>query len=568
MQRLKNLRTGILVLLLVLTSWTAPARLAPETGPCRFASNDAFLDYLQRQTFQFFCNEVNPANGLIRDRSEPAAPCSIAAVGFGLSALNIAIERGWIQRTNGAQQVLKTLQTLWNLPQGNSAGGCAGYHGWFYHFLDMDTGLRARRCELSTIDTALLMMGVIDAGQFFSSPTNAAETRIRHLASALLHRIDWSFMLQTNDPVLAMEWKPETGYGPARWVGYNEASCLYLLGLGVAAEAAPTAQWKAWTSGYQWRKQPGGDSWVAASSLFMHQYSQVWIDFRGIADAYMRSKGSDYFENSRRATLAQRRYALQNPRRYPNYGPDEWGFTACDGPDQTVDGICYAGYAARGAPVGFEDGTIAPTAVAGSLPFAPEFCLPALRHLYDTYSTQLWTSEGFRDAYNVQAHWWAQDTVGIDEGPIVLMLENYRTGSTWTRMLGSPIIQRGLERAGFTAPPPDHLLAKAVATNQIELSWRDNAAYETGFRIERSTHGAPFSLAAQVGANVTRVSLPATPGKSCSFRVRTTSASGLSGYRETVTASTSSLAQPIAASNKRTLQLSKAAPLAGTDSGL
>jgi hypothetical protein len=539
---LRDLFVGFIVALMVWSCPAARARPVPETGPRSFANDEAFLDYVQKQTFRFFWEEANPANGLIPDRSRPGSPCSIASVGFGLSAINIAIERGWVARTNGVERVLRTLQTLWNLPQGQGASGCAGNRGWFYHFLDMNSGMRAWKSELSTIDTALLMMGVIEAGQFFTSPTNSAEVRIRELAEALVQRIDWSFMLRTNDPVFSMDWAPETGYGSACWVGYNEASCLYLLGLGLESAALPAGVWDAWTRGYQWQETPSEGGFVMSPSLFTHQYSQVWIDFRGIADAYMRTRNSDYFENSRRATLAQRRYGMENPLHYPNYGANEWGFTACDGPGQTVNGICYAGYLARGAPAGFEDGTIAPTAAASSLPFAPDLCLAALRHLYDTYMPHLWTTHGFRDAYNIQAKWWAEDVVGIDQGPIVAMLENYRTGSTWTRMLRSPIIQRGLERAGFTAPPPDHVQAVVSAPDKVELSWHNNSAYETGFQVEASTNGTQFAVTAKVGAKLSRVSVPVTPSQNYWFRVRTTCAAGVSGYRETLAVNPSALA--------------------------
>ncbi len=523
----------VLGLSLAWMSQQAQGTPLPEAGPRSFKSDDAFLDYVERQTFQYFWNEANPQNGLIRDRSRQGSPCSIAAVGFGLSAINVAIERGWIKRTDGAQRVLRTMQTLWSLPEGAAPTGCAGYHGWYYHFLDMDTGLRAPGSELSSMDTALLMMGVIDCGQFFTNPTNQVEGQIRQLSAALFDRIDWRFMLQPHEPVVNMEWSPERGHGPARWVGYNEGLGLYLLGLGCASNTLPADLWDGWTSGYQWR-DCYGQGLVAQPPLFTHQYSHVWIDFRGIADAYMRRRRSSYFENSRLATLAQRHYGIQNPLKYPNYGTNEWGFTACDGPERTIDGVWYAGYRARGAPAGFDDGTIAPTAAAGSLPFAPEVCLGALRHLYDTYGARLWTTEGFRDAYNVRAHWFAEDLLGIDQGPIVLMVENHRTGSTWSRMLASPVIQRGLERAGFTAPPPDRLEARALGTNRVELSWQDKSAYETGFQVECSTNNTDFTPVAKVAANTTRVSLQASPGKKLFFCVRTLSAAGLSGYRETV----------------------------------
>ena len=525
----------------MLVSAPLHGRPLPEAGPRSFKSDDAFLDYVERQTFRYFWDEANPANGLIRDRSCQDSPCSIAAVGFGLSAINIAVERGWLERTNGAQRVLRTMQTLWHLPQGDSSAGCGGYHGWFYHFLNLDTGLRAPGSELSSMDTALLMMGVTDAGQFFSNPTNQVETQIRELSAALFERIDWPFMLQPKEQVVNMEWKPESGHGPARWVGYNEGSCLYLLGLGHATRALPAAFWDGWTRGYQWR-DCYGQSLVAEPTLFTHQYSQVWIDFRAIADTYMRQRNSSYFENSRLATLVQQQYAVQNPLHFPNYSNVEWGFTACDGPERLIDGVWYPGYRARGAPAGFDDGTIAPTAAASSLPFAPEACLGVLRHLYDTYGTNLWTTEGFRDAFNVRAHWFASDLLGIDQGPIVVMLENYRSGSTWARMMASPIIQRGLKRAGFTAPPPDRLAANRVGVDRVELSWHDQSDYETGFRIESSANNKDFALAAEVGPHTTHVSLPATPGEHHFFRVRTLSGAGLSGYRETTTMGSAALA--------------------------
>lgn len=539
---MKNL-VGILIYisLALLSRCELYAVALPLDGPKSFKNDEAFLDYVQTQTFRFFWDEANPKNGLVRDRSANSSPCSIAAVGFGLSAIDVAIERGWISRDEGRARALITLRTLWNLPQNGSSAKAAGYHGWFYHFVDMETGLRAGNSELSTIDTTLLMMGVIDASQFFNDPTNAAEAEIRRLSDSLVSRIDWSFMLQPKDNVMSMEWSPERGYGPARWVGYNEASCLYLLGLGAKTNALPPTFWVRWTKGYQWTKYHDYN-FVTEPSLFTHQYSQVWIDFRGIADSYMREKQSDYFENSRQATLAQRHYASLNPRGYPNYSTNEWGFTACDGPGKTISGTTYVGYWARGAPDGFEDGTIAPTAAGSSLPFAPDICLAALRHFYDSYRTNLWTTEGFRDAYNVRAGWWGSDVIGIDQGPIVLMAENYRTGSTWSRMLNSPIIQRGLERAGFTAPPPDRLKARVIGPTEVELSWHDNSAYETGFEVEFSTNRVNFSKVATVGPDITKAKISIPTGGEYQFRLRTISPAGVSGFRETVDVNAPSVA--------------------------
>lgn len=412
--------------------------------PRGFASDAEFLEYLQRACFGFFWYEANPTNGLIRDRSTVSSPCSIAAVGFGLTAIAVGIDHGWITRAQGRERVRQTLQTFWEKPQGTNAGGVIGHRGWFYHFLDMTTATRTWTCELSSIDTALLLAGVLYARQYF---TNAEpdEAAIRALADALVNRVDWDWMRNGQD-ALSMGWKPESGFLGSRWVGYNEAMILYLLGLGAATNPLPPTSWTAWTSSYQWRTNYG-QRYVPFPPLFGHQYSHCWVDFRHVADTYMRGKESTYFANSRRATLAQRAYCIANPGGFAGYGSNVWGLTACDGPGTGG----YAGYTARGAPPPQnDDGTIAPTAVGGSVPFAPEVCVPTLRHFYERSRTNLWTGYGFRDAFNLTAGWWDPDVLGIDQGPIVLMIENHRTQRVWKRFTPAPEIQRGLARAGFT----------------------------------------------------------------------------------------------------------------------
>src|SRR5262249_22089137 len=246
-----------------------------------------------------------------------------------------------------------------------------GYKGWFYHFLDPDTGLRAGNSELSSIDTALLVAGVLYAREYFSG-TNTNEESLRGLASAIYDRVDWRWM--ANGGVsLTLGWRPENGF-LGQWIGYNEAMILYVLGLGAATNSVLPAAWTNWISGYIWQTSYGY-SFVQFPPLFGHQYSHCWVDFRHIADIYMRSHLSTYFENSRRATLAQRQYCIVNPRRFFGYSSNVWGLTACDGPGSTG----YFGYIARGAPPSQnDDGTIAPTAPGGSIAFAPEVCLPTL----------------------------------------------------------------------------------------------------------------------------------------------------------------------------------------------
>ena len=416
--------------------------------PQLFASDSVFLDYVQRAAVDYFWYEANPVNGLIRDRSQGSSPASIAAVGFGLSAIHTGVERGWISRAAARDRVLATLRTFWEGPQGTATSGTIGYRGFFYHFLDMTTATRmvSWDTELSSIDTGLLLAGILDARQFFSG-ADATETRIRELADSIYARVEWDWMLN-GGASLSHGWNPASGFLSYRWTGYNEAMILYILALGAPAHAIPGSAWNAWTSGYSWFSNQYGYSFLGFPPLFGHQYSHCWVDFRGIADAYMLGKGITYAENTRRATLAQQAYCIANPGGFTGYSALVWGLTACDGPT----GTGYLGYSARGAPgTGTtDDGTIAPTAPAGSMPFTPEISLPTLRNFYDQYRASIWKPYGFTDAFNLKAAWWDTDVIGIDEGPIALMIENYRSGSLWGRMMAAPEIQQGLSAAGFT----------------------------------------------------------------------------------------------------------------------
>jgi hypothetical protein len=409
-----------------------------------FANDSTFLDYVEATATDYFWYEANPSNGLIRDRSTSVSPASIAAVGFGLTAICNGVDRGWIARASARDRVLTTLKTFWYGSEGTSSSAMIGYKGFFYHFLDMNTGVRAGTCELSSIDTGLLFAGIVDARQYFTG-SDSTETRIRALADSIYKRADWTWMLNGGQS-LTMGWTPESGFLSSRWIGYNEAMILYILAIGAAVNSIPGTAWNAWTAGYSWQNHYG--YWfVNFPPLFGHQYSHCWIDFRSIADAYMVGRSSTYFENSRRATLAQREYCMANPAGFPGYGTLLWGLTACDGPGVAP----YLGYAARGAPPAQDDdGTIAPTAAGGSMAFAPEVCLPTLRNIYDQYRGAIWTPYGFCDAFNLKANWWDTDVLGIDQGPIAIMIENYRTGRGWSRFMQSPEVQRGLQLAGFT----------------------------------------------------------------------------------------------------------------------
>jgi hypothetical protein len=403
-------------------------------------SDSAFIEMVQKACFDFFWNEANPQNGLIKDRDTGYSPCSIASVGFGLSAICIGIDHGWITRTQGAERVLSTLQTFWTKPQGRDAQGFIGYKGFFYHFLDMNTATRVWNSELSSIDTALLLAGILHAKGYFREE-NDGEQMIRQLADSIYYRVDWEWM-RNFSPNITLGWHPESGFINAWWNGYNEAMIMNILALGSPTHPVPKSTWNAWTSGYSWQTHYGY-SYVNFPPLFGHQYSHCWIDFRNIQDDYMNNRGITYFENSRRATLAQRAYCIDNPGNFAGYSENIWGITACDGPAPN-------NYIARGAPPAQnDDGTIAPTAAGGSIAFTPEESIAALRHMYDTYKSHIWKNYGFRDAFNLTKNWWGPDVIGIDQGAIILMMENYRNGNIWNIFMQNEDIQRGLERAGF-----------------------------------------------------------------------------------------------------------------------
>ncbi len=411
--------------------------------PSPFSDDTAFWELVQRTAFNYFWNEANPVTGLVRDRSQPFSTASIAATGFGLTAIGIGIERDWITRAQGLARTRATLETLWRTPQGTNLSGTIGHKGWFYHFLEMETATRAGRSELSSIDTALLLAGVLYSRQYFNGD-NPEEKEIRDLANRIFDRVDWHWMADGGES-LTLGWHPDRGFIPHRWRGYNEAMILYLLGLGASKRALPPEHWRSWTRTYSWETHYG-QSFVVFPPHFGHQYSHCWIDFRGIADDYLRDRGIDYFENSRQAALAQRAYAIANPGGFPGYGENVWGLTACDGPGTPGK----FGYMARGGPPPEnDDGTIAPTAAGASLPFTPTESLAALRHFYHQFRERIWCGYGFRDAFNLEANWWATDVIGIDQGPILLMIENHRSGHIWRVFMSSPEIQRGLRRAGF-----------------------------------------------------------------------------------------------------------------------
>ena len=417
------------------------------------------LDALQRHAFEYFLRETNLANGLVADKSQPGSPASIAAVGFALAAYPVGVERGWMTRTDALARTLAVLRFFWASPQGVTPDA-TGYKGFYYHFLDMSTGRRAGLCELSTIDSTFLIAGMLAAAAYFDHE-DEDEQAVRTLADALYCRVDWAWACN-GAATVTHGWRPEAGFLPYRWSGYDEATLLYVLGLGSPTYPLPAESYAAWTSTYEW-KTIYGHELLYGGPLFIHQYSHIWLDLRGIQDAFARDKGIDYCENSRRATYVQREYAIRNPLDFAGYGENFWGLTASDGPGSTtrrIKGIerSFFDYVARGAPYGPDDGTVAPWAVAASLPFAPEIVLPTLQHFQDVYP-QVTGEYCFRCSFNLSfsdeaesdghVGWTSPYHFGINLGPVVLMCENYRSGLLWRLMRACPAIVSGLRRAGF-----------------------------------------------------------------------------------------------------------------------
>ena len=420
---------------------------------------DAELESLQRATFSYFLHETNPQNGLVLDKTASDWPASIAASGLALAVYPVAVERGFITRAAAIERILVTLRFFWNSRQG-AEPDATGYHGFYYHFLDMQTGRRAWQCELSTVDSTILLAGALTAGAYFVGDTTE-EKEIRTLADALYRRVDWPWA-QNGGVTVTHGWKPESGFLEYRWEGYDEALVLYILGLGSPTHPLPEESYAAWASTYEWKSCHGYD-YLYAGPLFTHQISHVWIDFRGIQDAFMRDKGIDYFENTRRATHVQRQYAIDNPLEFAGYGKDCWGITASDGPGPAtikLNGIerRFFDYLARGVPYGPDDGTIGPWAVVASLPFAPDIVLPAIDYLVHQVDLKIGNPYGFKATFNPTYPdksgnpygWVSPWHYGINQGPINPMIENYRTGLLWRLMRDCPYVVSGLRRAGFT----------------------------------------------------------------------------------------------------------------------
>jgi hypothetical protein len=432
-----------------------PLRRSSEPRPDPREEED--LDRLERASFGYFLHETDAATGLVRDSTHVGSPSSIAAIGLGLTAYVAGCERGFMTREEAVARTLATLRFLRNSPQGPGPDA-AGYRGFYYHFLSMDSGRRVWDCELSTVDTAYLIAGALCAAAYFEG-ADSDEAEIRRMGDELYRRVDWEWAT-AGGGTITHGWKPRDGFLPHRWRGYSEAILLYLLALGSPTHPVPPRSYAASTSSYKWKKLYGLE-FLYAGPLFIHQLSHVWVDFRGIRDAPMRARGIDYFENSRRATFAHQRYAKRNPRKFEGYGEFCWGITACEGPGpatMTIRGIKrrFFDYVARAIPYGPDDGTLAPWAVVASLPFAPEIVLPTIRAI-DAMGLGRTSPYGFEATFNPTfpsnttqpCGWVSPRNFGLNNGPIVAMIENYRSGLIWKTLQKCPYLVRGLRRAGF-----------------------------------------------------------------------------------------------------------------------
>ena len=408
----------------------ARAPAAPVKGFT--AGDERLMDEVQHKAFLYFWEQTDPGTGLTKDRAGnfgggDRGIASMAATGFGLTALTIGESRGWITRDEAYARALKTLKRL-RFEQAHE-------HGWFHHFVDGSTGEPLASSEISSIDTALLLAGALTVGRHF------AGTEVDRLAREIYERVDFPWMMtdggaKPDSRTLSMG-RTERGFIAARWDDYSEHHILYMLGLGSPTHPLPAASWRAW------KRPENGPLTQASGSLFTHQFSQLWLDLRGWDDG-----GQDYFANSVAATLAHRDAAIAEQKNHTTYGPNCWGLTACDGP---------GGYWAYGIyPNGVQqDGTIAPAAAGGSAAFTPELSLAALRFMKETYGDRIWGRYGFADAFNTDPRWkekfnagdlWrSPDAVGIDQGAILLALENARTGGVWAKFMDTDHARRAFE---------------------------------------------------------------------------------------------------------------------------
>jgi hypothetical protein len=413
------------------------------------AAASAAIAALERPMFGYFWDNADPRTGLIPDRVPRSSYSSIAGIGFELTAYVIGAQRHYIPRTAALARSLLVLRTLSRTPT---------ERGLLYHYIDLNTLVPTWDADVSPVDNSFLFGGIVTAESYFDGPS-APERELRTLAQRLLDRADWQWAAPRR-PGIALDWSRKRGFAAYDWIGYNEAMLMYVLAIGSRTHPLPASAWNVYGSGYEhtWGVHQGYE-YLGFGPLFGHEFSEVWIDFRGIADPFMRAHGIDYFINSRRAVLAQRRYAIEDPDHWRDYGPDIWGLSANDGPGDEripVNGgsdRVFWGYKARGDDGhAADDGTLAPLAVVAALPFAPKKVEAAIETLRSRFGAHIYGRYGFVDAFNPsfgRDGWFDRDYVGIDTGAALAMVENYRSGLVWSLVRRNPNVVRGLLRAGF-----------------------------------------------------------------------------------------------------------------------
>jgi hypothetical protein len=413
---------------------------APDISLPAIAPEDRkFLDDCAHRSFEYFWDHWNRHTGLVQDRAgadgEPAGNNvgSIAATGFGLTALCIGAERRWVPKEQARLRVLSTLRFLW--------AHAFHDHGWYLHFMDADTGQRRLSSEISSIDTSFLLAGVLTAQAYFST-----DGEIKNLARQIFERVDFAWMLDGSQRILSHGTLPGSGFLSARWEKYSEASLLYLLAIGSPRHSIPADSWYAWL-----RPEVRFDTWkfISGGALFTHQFSHAWVDFRHLRDGA--PSFVDYFQNSQIATYAHRDFCISQEIKYPDYGPNMWGVTVSDSP---LGYMNWGGTTTQGSV----DGTLVPCAAAGSLMFAPEICLPVLREMLSQYGDKIYRRYGFTDAFNPswkdKKLWVNHDVVGIDVGITLLSIENLLSGNVWRYFMRNAYIQSAMERVGFRISTP------------------------------------------------------------------------------------------------------------------
>lgn len=421
------------------------------------------LEHLKCRSFDYFRHEWNPANGLIADKNQPGAPASIAVLGIGFTVYTIATEMGLLSRSEATERTLAALRFLRSSHQGTEADA-TGYKGFYYHFLDMKTGKRVWQSELSTIDTAILMAGILSAQTYFNGASED-EREIRETADLLYRRVEWPWALNgalNGAATFSHGWTPEKKFKRHRWnTNYSEAILLYALAAGSPTHAVDAKGYHQWTSTFQTMNIYDIEC-LHAGPLFIHQMSHLWVDFRGIQDQFNKKAGFDYFENSKRATFIQRQYAVENSKSFAHYGKNCWGLTAGDGPGpsrRTVNGVKrkFYDYIARGVPHGPDDGTIAPWAVLASLPFAPDIVMETVRHMIIELGEKGLCKYGFDSSYNPSfpqssggyGGWISPWFFGLNQGSTIIMIENYQSELVWKTMHKCPYLIAGLRALGF-----------------------------------------------------------------------------------------------------------------------